>query len=199
MNSNKQSGFSAVIGVVAIIIVIGVLGLIGWRLYNQPKTMKTANATPTTTNSPANPTSTTSTTKATITPQGTYLDIKELGIKILLNSQINDAIYSIVPTTDGSKGAGISAQSLVNLSAACSTSHYTLGLIEATTTAPTNVNGQTATPDNKSLFKINNTYYWYRPPQNEACVTSGDQTTANAIGNKLSAFEQAFTTAQSDN
>lgn len=34
MNSNKQSGFSAVVSIIAIVLVVSILGLIGWRLYS---------------------------------------------------------------------------------------------------------------------------------------------------------------------
>ncbi len=187
----KQSGFGIAVIIVAVLVLAG-LGLIGYRLYgayNKPV------AKTTTTSSQAGSTQTNNTGSASTSDQATYLDIKELGIKIKLNSQISDAIYSIVPTTDGSKGAGISAQSLVDKSTDCNSA---LGLIEETTTAPTLVSGQQATPDNKSLFKLGDTYYWYRPPQNQGCLTTAQADVA-LISSKLNAFEQAFTTVQLDN
>lgn len=199
LDTKKQAGFGAVV-IVAAVLVVAMLGLLGWKLYSlysKPSAypMATANqATPRTGNTQTNTAGSTSTSD-----QATYLDIKELGIKIKLNNQISDAIYSIVPTTDGSKGAGISAQSLVGRSAACSPSNFTLGLIEATTTAPTYVGGQQALPvDNKTLFKFGDTYYWYRPPQNQGCLTTA-QNDVDLISSKLNAFKQAFATVQLDN
>ena len=191
VNDKKQ----AVIIIVAILVLAG-LGYLGYRLYSSSK----GTATKTTTTSSQTSSTQTNNTSNTSTPsQATYLDIKELGIKILLNSQISDAMYSVVPTTDGSKGVGISAQSLLDKSADCSPSNFTLGLIEATTTAPTLVGGQQKIiPDNKSLFKFGNTYYWYRPPQNQTCLTD-NQTDIDTVASKLNAFEQAFATAQPDN
>ena len=187
MDDKRQAGFGAVIVVVAILVLAG-LGFIGWRLhssYSKPAAKTTTGSS--------------QTTNPNTSDQATYLDIKELGIKIKLNSQISDAVYSIVPTTDGSKGAGISAQSLVDKSATCSASNATLGLIEATTTAPTYVGGQQPLPvDNKKLFKIGSTYYWYRPPQNQGCLTTA-QADVDLISSKINAFEQAFTTVRLDN
>jgi hypothetical protein len=131
--------------------------------------------------------------------QPVYLDIKELGIKILLNSQISDAIYKVVPpSSDGAKRVGISAQSLLDRSANCDPANYTLGLIVVTTTAPTYIGGEKPLPvDNKALFKFGDTYYWYVPPQNSECL-SHSQADSNKIGSNLDAFRESFKTVQLD-
>ncbi len=196
---NKQSGFSIVEGVIAI-VVVAVLGLVGWTVYsahNHP-TKKTANAT-TNTSSTTQP-SKENTTAATVTPQSTYLDFKELGVKVTLNSSISDAEYAPfdTPSTDGSKSYGISAQSLVTKETKdyCEAKHGPLGLVIASTTAPANIAGPIAV-DNKTVFKYGNTYYMYIPPQNLSCPAG--EVTADMVQSKINAFTQAFATLQPDN
>jgi len=180
--NKKQSGFG-IIAIIVIVLVVGVLGFVGWRIFTaQSSSNNTGN----------------NQTNNTQPSTDTYLNIKELGVKIKLSDEIKDAVYSVVPTSDGSKGVGISAQSLVDKSSECSPSNFTLGLIEAMSTAPTSVSGQPASPDNKTLFKLGDTYYWYRPPQNQTCLTD-NQADINMVANKLDAFKQAFSTIQLDN
>ncbi len=189
MQATKQSGFGVVAIVIAILVVVG-LGYIGYRVYtaNNNQTGNTAQ------NSNAQNNGTQDT--------ATYLDIKELGVKIKLSDGIKDAVYAPfdVPATDGSQVYGISAQSLIDKETGdnCSAAHGALGLIRATTIAPTYVGGQQTLPvDNKTLFKFGDTYYQYVRPQAYGCAQ--DQITSDMVSSKVDAFAQAFTTVQLDN
>lgn len=143
-------------------------------------------------------------TAAVVTPQGTYLDVKEIGVHILLNGSIPDAVYAPfdVAPTDGSQVYGISAQSLISQDAKgyCSAASGALGLIIATTN-PTVVTGAHTSsqlvPDNKTIFKYGSTYVRYVPPQNYGCAVG--QITTAAVAGKQAAFAQAFATLQPDN
>lgn len=199
---SKQAGFSIVEGVIAI-VVVAILGLVGWSVYNayNHPTKKTANATTNTTSTsqPSNET----TNGATTTPQSTYLDIKELGVKITLSNPINDAVYApyYTPSTDNTTTVGFSTQSLANNSSiiACSASHGALGiLIESPTPFLQPPQGtSTIAPDGKTVFKIGNNYYMYRAPQNLGCATGSVST--GAVTSDLQAIKQAITTLQPDN
>src|SRR5690242_15243454 len=167
---SKQSGFSIVEAVIAIVI-IAVLGLVGWTAYNayNHPTKKTANATTNTSNT--NQPSKETTNGTTTTPQNTYLDMKEIGVKMTLNSSISDAVYAPfdTPSTDGTKSYGISAQSLIKSETKdyCEARHAPLGIVIAPTTAPSTIVGPVPV-DNKSVFKFGSTYYEYIRPQNDS-------------------------------
>lgn len=178
---------------VAIIVTVALLGLVGWSLYSHYYGSQNS----VTTSGSQNPKPTTSNPNAS-TPQPQYLDFKELGIKITLNNQISDAVYAPfeAPQTDGSTVIGISAQSLIAKDATCSASRGILGLIRESTTAPTYIGG-TLPVDNKSVFRFGDTYYQYISPQSAGCFTT-TQADSGLISSKLSAFRQAFATAQPD-
>ena len=188
--------------VIIAVVVVGILGFIGWTAYNayNHPTKKTANATTnTSTSQPSNET----TNGTTTTPQSTYLDMKELGVKITLSNLINDAVYApyYTPSTDGTTVVGFSTQSLANNSSniACSASHGALGiLIKSPTPFPAPPQGTTTLqPDGKTIFKIGNNYYMYRAPQNLGCATGNVST--GTVTSDLQALEQAITTLQADN
>jgi hypothetical protein len=105
--------------------------------------------------------------------------------------------------TDGSKIVGISPQSLIdnetNHNSDCIAADAPLGTILETTTQPAAINGPVAV-DNKSVFKINNTYYQYAPPHGtHKCGITSSGIQDSTVASKLSAFAQAFTTVQPDN
>ncbi len=187
MHATKQSGFGVVAIIVVILVVVG-LGYIGYRVY-------TANI-----NQTGNTTQNSNAQNNGTQDTATYLDIKELGAKIKLSDGIKDAVYGAVSTDDnGSKAVGISAQSLIDKSNMCAPENHTLGLVEATKVAPTYVGGSEPLPvDSKTLFKLGDTYYFYHPPQNQACLTT-TQADSDLITDKINAFKEAFRTIQLDN
>jgi hypothetical protein len=190
MSHKNQSGF--ILMAVTIIVTIGLLGLVGWSLYSHYYSSQNSATTGSQSPKPtiSNP--------SAATPQPKYLDIKELGVKITLSSQISDAVYAPfeAPQTDGSTVIGISAQSLIAKDATCAASRGILGLIRASTIAPTYIGG-TLPVDNKSVFMFGDTYYQYISPQSAGCFTT-TQADSGLISSKLSAFRQAFTTLQPD-
>lgn len=142
-------------------------------------------------------------TAATVTPQGTYLDFTKIGVKVTLGSSVDDAVYAPfnVPSTDGSQVFGISSQSLIDdsNSNSCAAAMGPLGIVIATTN-PTVVTGPASTtqltPDNKTVFKIDSTYYRYVPPQDYGC--NGGNVTSNQVQAAQNAFAQSFASLQSD-
>src|SRR5262249_17581213 len=130
--SNKQSGSKKLGIITAAVLVIGVLGFIRWRAYSQPAKQISSIIT-----SISQPTKAVE-TAATVTAQGTYLDMKELGVKVTLGSSISDATYSVRPSlNDGSSAVNITAQSLTDKG--CGTD--TLGLVIESPYAPKNLQG----------------------------------------------------------
>lgn len=196
MNNQQQAGFGAAI-IIAAVLVIAVLGLIGWKLYS----LYSKPVAKTTTNQASN-TQTGTTGNTNTSDQATYLDIKELGIKIKLDVSIKDAAYAMyyTPSTDGSTVVGISTQSLIDKETGnyCEASHGPLGII-IKTSDPNYQTGPNTTiaPNGKDIFKLGNNYYWYRKPQNDGCAVG--QVTPAMQDAAISAFAQAFTTVQLDN
>lgn len=131
-----------------------------------------------------------------------YLDIKEIGVKLLLNDTVADAIYAPFSNspTDGSQVFGISTSMLVNSGGgvSCSAADGTLGVIIATTN-PTVAGPNSTTelvPDGETVFKFGNIYYRYVRPQDTGCA-DGSMSSAQ-VNAAQSAFAQSFTTLQPD-
>ena len=187
--SNKQPGSKKILGIITAAVLVGILGFISWKVYNQPS-KRVGNAATNYTNQPTRAIE----TAATVTAQGTYLDMKELGVKVTLDSSFSDATYSVRPSlNDGSSAVDITAQSLTDKG--CGTD--TLGLVVESPYAPKNLQG-TLPVDNKTVFQFGNKYYQYIAPQNLGCL-SDSQADLSLYSSKLQAFKQAFTTLQSDN
>ena len=58
-----------------------------------------------------------------------YLEIKELGVKIMLSGDIADANYSMLKTVGGRSSAGISTKSLTTADLACSAENGNFGIV----------------------------------------------------------------------
>jgi hypothetical protein len=108
MNDQQQAGFGAGTIIAAVLVLAG-LGLIGWKLYSlySKPVAKTTSQGTTQTSTTSN--TQTNTTNTSTSDQATYLDIKELGIKIKLSVSIKDAVYAMyyTPSTDGSTVVGV--------------------------------------------------------------------------------------------
>lgn len=183
------------LAIIVVILVIGVLGFVGWRVFvaqtgnSSTGNNQTGNTQPST---------------------DTYLDIKELGVKIKLSDSIKDAVYAPMKSlsTDEAKVFGISSQALIdsntNNNGECAASQAPLGFIRATTVAPTYVGSDRPLPiDNQRLFKINDTYYDYSDPQgtNSCGLTKSSGTTyitSDLLTSKLHAIAESFKTLQLD-
>lgn len=191
--STKQSGFSAIIIIVCVVVVIGVLGLIGWRLYSQPST-KTNNATSHNT-STSNP-SDASNNNSPATPQPTYLDIKEFGIKIPLDNSIADATYTYDPSS--SSNANPTESQLVNVTtkSLASASDNKCNVQVITRTQDQNLMGTPLVPNYTNIFKFGNYYYILNGIQ---FVCSTDKNVQQLLYQQSATFAQDFKAAQPDN
>jgi hypothetical protein len=204
MRNNGQLGFAAIL-MVAVLVTIGVAGT-GYLVYNaHNKKSLVSSDTTTSGTTPAEKTRSTSAgTAATVTPQGTYLDFKDVGVKMLLSSSVSDAVYAPYhnPNSEGATVYGISTQSIINASSdvGCTAASGPLGIVSVNSTAPKQLDGsggfKQLTPDNKTLFLIGGKYYQYMAPQNIGC--SGGQVTDAQIQAAQKAFEQSFASLQPD-
>lgn len=186
MHTAKQSGFGVIAIIVAILVVVG-LGYVGYRVY-------TANN-----NQTGNSTQGSNTQNNSTQDTATYLDIKELGVKIKLSDGIKDAVYSASTSTDGSQFARISTQSLQSQSNnTCGTSFGPLGTITKASGTPEQVFGGTSrTVDNTTTFKFgNDTYVFIASPQAQCSTDSSVQALADQ---QRITFFTDFKTVQLDN
>ncbi len=138
------------------------------------------------------------TTTPTVAPKS-YLDIKELGIKIQLTDDIKDLVYvydsQFLAKYPDPQSVGLSSQALVSLSPACkaTTNSGPLGLIGKTKNP--NQGFGTLTVNNETVFKFGDYFVYYKTPQ-AACL---DTTAFQELSSKQrGAFLQAFRTAQPD-
>ncbi|HXH26676.1 MAG TPA: hypothetical protein VNG90_02185, partial [Candidatus Acidoferrum sp.] len=135
----------------------------------------------------------------------TYLDIKELGIKIKLDASIKDAVYSVKSASSGGgQFAYISTQSLTDKSGGtCSPNNGSIAAItKASGTLQQVFGGPDGTRpippvDNTTVFKFgSDTYVFISPPQ----ATCSEDSTIQALANQQKAiFFNDFKTVQLDN
>lgn len=195
--NNKQSGFSAVLSIIAIVLVVGVVGFIGLRLYSQPS-KQTSSTIPSTSNNQSNPISNGPTNIATVTTQGTYLDIKEEGVKIQLDNSIKDATYTIKTDTDGSQFAYISTTSLTTASQGnCSPANGGFASVTKASGTPQQVFGPAVPPvDNTQTFKFGTDTYVFIGRPNGSCTQ--DPTAIGLYRLQQATFFNDFKTLQPD-
>jgi Tfp pilus assembly major pilin PilA len=189
----KQSGFSIVEGAIAIVVVM-VLGFIGWTVYNT-YTSKPAKVTSQTTNpSSNNQLSKESTNATSATTQPTYLDIKEFGIKIPLDSSITDATYVLDPNLNSNP---TEAQTVnITTKSLASVSNNKCHIQEITRTQDQNILGIPLVPNGSTIFKIGNYYYIFGGQQ---FVCSTDKSVQQLLFRQTAIFTKDFQAAQPDN
>lgn len=190
--ANKQSGFSVVEGVIAIVVVI-VLGFIGWSVYNHYSSKPAKVSSQTTSPSDGQPSKET-TSSTTATTQTAYLDIKEFGIKIPLDSSIADATYTVLPLSSvdpsGTQSINVTTKSLA------SASNNKCNLLEITQTVNQTWLGNPLVPNNTTVFKIGSYYYIFSGQQS---LCSTDQKVNDLLHQQSATFGQDFKAAQPDN
>jgi hypothetical protein len=94
--SNKQSGFSAVIGIIAIVLVVGITVFIGWRLYSQSKQANSSSSTTqNTTRTPVSRNNQNATPPQQTDPNAGYFVIKEWGVRFKAASELNGLEYAL--------------------------------------------------------------------------------------------------------
>lgn len=183
--AKQSSRFSLPIVMLAALVIVAIIGFTGWIIYERTSSSGMANHVATTTEP----------------PQVKYLDIKEIGVRIPLDSSTADVVYAPFDAASGPPAFGISAQSLVDRSGGsrCLAASGVLGLVIATTN-PTVITGAHSTsqliPDNKTVFKFGQTYIRYVPPQNDGC--SNGNVTHDMVQSRQEAFAQAFAKLQRD-
>jgi hypothetical protein len=157
---NKNAGFG-VVGIVLVVAAVIVVGLMGWRVYDANSSKQGASTMQAnqSSNNQGNNSS-----NGNQTDTATYLDVKELGIKVKLSDDIKDATYSVKSLSDGSKVARFSTAALAAQDAQCNADFGPLGSIEMTTDG-TDRTGAPKVVDNVSVFKLGNYYYSYSVPQ----------------------------------
>ena len=196
MSSKNQSGFSIALVAIIAVLVVSVIGFISWNSYHQPQKQE-ASITPSNSNTNIQP-SKAIMTSVTTTSAGTYLDIKELGIKIKLDDSIKDTTYTVKTDTDGSQFAYISTQALTNSSkGTCGADKGSFASITKATGTPQQVFLKATAPvDNSTVFKFgSNTYIFITRPQ-YAC--SQDTTASNLFSKQQATFFNDFKTVQPD-
>jgi hypothetical protein len=197
MHTRNQSGFG-VIPIVLIVAAVAILGYVGYRIYTTQTSKPAANSS--VANNQTSPTNTTPSPTTSTQPQAdTYLDIKELGIKIKLSDSIKDAVYSYsAPTSQTYATFGgsayLSTQTLTSKDTTCAASKDPLGAI-VKITGNTDGLGNSLTADNNTVFKLGDSYYRYENPQSPC----SDNSDANALATQQkAAFREAFKTVQLD-
>ena len=186
---NKNAGFG-VVGIVLAVAVVGLVGFIGWRLYDTNKTQQNnstnqadqASITPAENNTP----------DSSQADAATYLDIKELGVKIKLSDDIKDLTYSAQTLSDGSKTARFSTKTLASVDPNCDASFGPLGSLEMTT-VDTDRTGAKKVVDNVGIFKLGDYYISYSSSQ----ALCSDKV-SGITGQPSSAFREALKTMQLD-
>jgi hypothetical protein len=190
-----KHGHKLVYGYLLLVILAAFAGYSGYIYYKY-------HATPKTTDAKASAQVTEKLLGKGRPPKGNYLDFREIGVKLLLNSSISNATYAPfnVVSTDGSRSFGISTKSIIENAGnkACTAAFGPLGLVIATTN-PTVSAGASTTPlivNHKTVFKFGDTYYEYVPPQGIGC--SGGKVSLSQVEVDQSAFAQSFVSLELD-
>lgn len=181
----KEMGFGLV-GIAIIVAAVLLAGVIGARAF-MAVTSKKDTAQSTNQNKQVSNT--------TPVDTATYLDIKELGVKVKLSDDIKDATY-YYQVSNGLPTALISTKSLVDKAGSVcdAKSSWPLGTIERSQslTLPW---GVTLSVNNTNVFQLEDGYYIYTTP-NQPC--SQYATNSNLEIAQLASFKEALKTIQLD-
>jgi len=179
MSKEKQFGFG-VVEIIVTVLIVAVLAYGGYRLYGHfSKPAATSGSQ----------TNTISGNQSNTQAATTYLDIKELGIKIKLDASIKDAVYSVSGST-----ATLSTTSIIQQSnGACSLSNGGLAAVTAYSSNVDPIRGVQLIPNGTTIFQVGAKYIVVTLP-GAPCWSGSD------LGSQQrTAFVGAFKTAQLDN
>jgi hypothetical protein len=184
-SDQKEAGFGAV-GVLVVAVALIVMGFVGWRVYDSRRD-KQNQAVRTSTNQAQSSGDEVSSVK--------YLDIKELGIKLKLSSDIEDAVY-YYDTTSKYPLVRVSTQSLIDRSnGTCAPKVSSpFGSIRKTQDV-SQPDGSTLTPNGNNVFQFGSDYFVYATP-NQTC--SSDKDVIDLETAQLASFKEAIRTIQPD-
>ena len=191
-----SAGFGAVEVVIAIVVVL-VIGFVGWRVYDTSK----AKQTNTNQQQAANNQSNGQTQGNTQTDTATYLDIKELGVKIKLSNDVQDATYYYDAAYNAQypnpKQVTISTKSLADKSGGSCAAGSGVGPLGTIQKYSGDVDGfgRPLVADGKTIFKVSDGYVVLKTPQ-AACST--DAAILDLASTQRSAFTEAFKSVQAD-
>lgn len=193
--TEKSAGFGAVEIIIAVVVVL-IVGFIGWKLYDASKSKQNA-STQHNSGSQAND----QTSNTTPADTATYLDIKELGVKVKLSDAIKDATYYYDAAYNAQypnpKQVTISSKSLADKSGgscAASSGMGPLGTIQKYS-GDVDGAGRPLVADGKTVFKVGDSYVALRTPQ-AAC--SSDSSILDLASTQRAAFTESFKSVQLD-
>lgn len=179
----KDAGFG-VVGIVVIVVAILIVGVAAWRIYEVNKGAPVATNNGQTEDPSQMPTET-----------ATYLDIKELGVRIKLDDNTKDVTYSVAPNS-GSEAVFVIDQTMKALDVQQCPGNETpgmIGLLDRSKNA--NHWGETPTSvDNEKAFKIGEYYYLFREPQAEC---SQNEQTSEKRADQIKVFLNVLKTIKS--
>lgn len=211
MNKN-ESGFSVVEGllIVLVVAVIGFVGYFVWHTQHKTSIVKTSSkvAVKATTSTPSKSTASTSTSSSTNNTK--YLAITQWGVKLALNSPIDNATYSLVTNNAYLPPSVFLSTATLDASQDC-VSYYQQGApandptptfqyisqytLSQTTSlyegGPTITAEQAAVQSPSTYIKVGNYVYTFGHGNGEPC--------SEQASNILPAFETAFSTISAIN
>jgi len=189
-----QSGFSTTVILLAVLVVavLAVTGLVVYQ-HHKPNSVKSSAAT-STTQTTTQPQSTASVQPAQATAH--YLDIKEWGVHMALDSTTASMYYYIKPDLPGV--AYLSLKTISNIAPNCAADKFSLGAIIRLTPAE-----QQSAPDAKYSIKgtiqISNYWFGFSIPQAGCFNSTKEAAVQKALpGFNIGKISQAFNTLAAD-
>jgi uncharacterized protein YpmB len=183
---DRQAGFGTV-GIVLVVLVVAVLAVTGLVIYqrnNKPVSTKKSAAT--------------SQTQTTIQPQSTtatqnqqaatrYLDIKEWGVRMALDSTTETLYYYIKPNL--SNVVYLSLKTISGVAPNCAADKISLGAITRLTLSEHQSALSNPTLGDPGTIQIGN--YWYGYSKSPAACTDGTPAMEQAVGKAVPGFTRA--------
>lgn len=187
MKSQKANRGFGLVGIVIVLAALVVTGAIVWRIYGTSSkqnisTQQTANQ------------DTQKSTDKEPTP-ASYLDIKELGVKVKLSDDIKDAVYHY-DASNTYPLVRVSTQTLIDKSnGACDPKTSSpFGSVRKTQDS-TQPDGSVLKPNGSTIFQFGSDYFVLATP-NQPC--SSDKAVSDLEIAQLASFKEAFKTIQLD-
>lgn len=183
----KNAGFS-VAGIAIVVVAVLVVGAVVWRVYDASKNKPANNSSATSHQAPSHSGTAGPVNSSTpLVNSATYLDIKELGVKVTLDNKTNGVTYSAAQSSNDEAVYIIdpSMKTLDQANQYCSgVTAGMIGLLDRSKDA-THWGETPIVVDNVKSFKVGDYYYLFRGSQSEC---SQDST----VGAQRASHEQDF-------